>query len=231
MTQKNLAPATGANPLMVQSTRQARRFATVLFFAALVASSLLGQNLQHQPETGKIYASIETDPAFWIGTLPNGAGFDANIDFRLAKHPRFRFGILGYAGKWSGRFGQSLLLSKDFTENNWVTQWNGIGLEAQYQFRFGLKRGGLQPGLRAQWNLFTYTQNKVQKGKANHFVITPQVGFQWFPFKQSGLYILPWAGAQIPVAGTDKINVEGQARATRKMMPVVTAHLGWEFKF
>lgn len=177
------------------------------------------------------FLSIESDPAFWVGTIPNGLGFDANIDVRCKKNPKLRLGILGYSGKWTGELGKTILLTNDFKESNWETQWNGCGMEAQYQFRFGMKRGGLQPGTRLQWNQFNYSQNGIKKGTANHFVVTPQIGFQWFPFKKLGFYVLPWTGVQIPIAGTDKLNINGINNETRKIMPITTAHLGWEFKF
>ena len=202
-----------------------------LVFISITASPVFAQYSKPGKDSTLFFASVETDPAFWAGTLSNGFGFDANIDFRLTKYPHLRFGILGYSGKWSGDLGKSILLTNDFTENNWATQWNGLGIETQRQFRLGLERGGLQPGIRLQWNQFVYTQDNITKGKANHFTITPQVGFQWFPFQKIGLYVLPWAGVQIPVLGTDQISINGEERATRQLMPVVTAHIGWEFKF
>jgi dihydroflavonol-4-reductase len=215
------------------SSKKLNAFKLIILFILLNLSftPIFSQDSKKESDTTKFFISMETDPAFWAGTLPQGLGFDGNLDFRLSKLPQLRFGILGYSGKWGGCFGKSILLSKDFTENNWVTQWNGIGIEAQYQIRFGLKRGGLQPGLRFQWNQFKYNQENSQKGSANHFVITPQVGFQWFPFNRIGLYVLPWAGVQIPLLGTDKIMINGKYRETRKIMPVLTAHIGWEFKF
>lgn len=177
------------------------------------------------------YISIETDPAFWIGTLPNGAGFDANIDVKLKPLPNWRLGVLLYRGAWSGAFGKQLLLNEtDFFETDWNILWSGGGIELQRPFKMNLKRGGLQPGLRLQWNQFIYRQNNIRKGDANHFVLTPQIGFQWFPFKKYGLYLLPWAGIQLPMAGTDKRIINETNRHTRKAMPVVTVHLGWEFK-
>lgn len=219
------------NNKRIDKKQPLNKLVALIVFFLVATTTLFGQNPKSKADSTKVFISIETDPAFWVGTLPNGLGFDANIDFRLAKHPSLRFGILGYSGKWSGEFGKTVLLTKEFTEDNWVTQWNGIGVEAQYQFRFGLQRGGLQPGLRLQWNQFIYDQDNFKKGEANHFVITPQVGFQWFPFKKIGLYVLPWAGVQIPTLGTDKIMIDGAERDTRKIMPVVTAHIGWEFKF
>jgi len=219
------------NKKRIDKKQSLNKFVPLIVFFLLASTTLFGQNLKPKSDSTKVFVSIETDPAFWIGTLPNGLGFDANIDFRIAKLPRFRFGILGYSGKWNDSFGKTILLTKEFTENNWVTQWNGIGIEAQYQFRFGLQRGGLQSGLRLQWNQFIYSQDNSKKGEANHFVITPQVGFQWFPFKKIGFYVLPWAGIQIPTLGSDKIMIDGAERATRKIMPVMTAHIGWEFKF
>ena len=197
----------------------------------LVAFLLFAKNSDAQTttKTAKFYLSVETDPIFWVGTLPNGLGFDANVNFRLQKIPRLRLGVLGYTGKWSGDFGKMVILTKDFRENNWQTQWNGLGIEAQYQFRLGQKRGGLLPGLRIQWNQFLYSQNNLQKGEANHFVLTPQIGFQWFPFKKLGFYILPWVGVQIPTLGTDKILINQELRQTQKLMPIIVAHVGWEF--
>ncbi|KOY84475.1 hypothetical protein AD998_21005 [bacterium 336/3] len=200
----------------------------ILMMSLFSLSATYAQNTEKN--TG-VYLSVETDPAFWIGTLPNGVGFDANINMRLAKFPRLRWGILGYSGRWSGNFGKTILLTNDFEGDDWETQWNGLGIEAQYQFRFGLKRGGLQPGLRIQWNQFLYNQVNQYKGEANHFVLTPQVGFQWFPFKKLGLYLLPWAGVQMPVLGTNKIVINQEEKRTRKLMPVITAHIGWEFQF
>lgn len=215
----------------IDKKQSLNKLAILIVFFTLASTTFFGQNFKPNSDTTKVFVSIESDPAFWAGTLPNGLGFDANVDFRLLKYPRLRFGILGYSGNWSGSFGKSILLTKDFTENNWVTQWNGVGIEAQYQFRLKLKRGGLQSGVRLQWNQFIYNQDNYKKGEANHFVITPQVGFQWFPFKKIGLYVLPWAGVQIPTLGTDNIIIDNAKRATRKIMPVITAHIGWEFKF
>lgn len=175
------------------------------------------------------YLSIESDPAFWAGTLPQGLGIDANINARLGKSHSWRVGLLGYSGKWAGAFGKRVVLSGDFTEPNWVTQWSGLGVELQKQIRWRTTRGGLQPGLRVQWNQFVYLQEGAERGRANHAVVCPQVGYQWFPFSQLGLYLLPWAGLQVPFAGTNKINVRGEDKATRKLMPIVTVHLGWEF--
>lgn len=175
------------------------------------------------------YVSVETDPAFWLSTLPNGGAFDLNLNIRPARYPRLRLGVMGYTGRWSGDLAKSLLLTPDFKEDNWQTQWNGAGLEAQYQFRFGLPRGGLQPGLRLQWNQFVYRQDAQRKADADHLVLTPQVGFQWFPFKKLGLYVLPWAGIQLPVAGTDQVTISQEQRQTQKPIPVLTAHIGWEF--
>lgn len=195
------------------------------------STQLSAQTEQKTTNFTKFSVSIETDPAFWVNTLPNNLGFDANVDVKFRKQPRLRVGILVYAGKWKGDFGKTLLLTDAFIEKDWATQWNGLGIEAQYQFRLGSKRGGLLPGVRTQWNQFIYSQNNLKKGEANHLVITPQVGFQWFVFKKSGFYILPWAGVQIPILGTDKISINGTLRATRKIIPVVTAHIGWEFNF
>lgn len=200
----------------------------VLWVAGL--SPLFAQQPGTYSDSVKVFASIESDPAFWFGTLPNGAGFDANIDFRLARLPKWRFGTLVYSGKWSGSLGKNILLTDDFYENNWLTQWNGIGMEAQHQFRCGLQRGGLQPGVRVQWNQFVYSRENTV-AKANHLVLTPQIGFQWFPFKRVGFYILPWTGIQLPVLGTDKIMINGEERDTRRNMFVATVHIGWEFKF
>lgn len=175
--------------------------------------------------------SVETDPAFWFSVLPNGAGIDGNIDFKFARLPHWRFGILGYSGKWSGEFGRKLLLTEDFTETDWKISWNGIGTEAQYRFNAKQTRGGFIAGGRIQWNQFVYrNQRGSEAGRANHSVITPQVGYQWFPFKKLGLYMLPWAGVQFPIAGSDQIIINSLARNTRKPMVVVTAHIGWEFK-
>ena len=93
----------------------------MIAFLLVASTTLFGQNPKPKVDSSMVLISIETDPAFWIGTLPNGLGFDANIDFRLAKHPSPRFGILGYSGKWSGEFGKAILLTKDFIEDNWGT--------------------------------------------------------------------------------------------------------------
>ncbi|MGV3612305.1 MAG: NAD-dependent epimerase/dehydratase family protein [Fluviicola sp.] len=219
------------NNKRVDKKQSVNKIASLILFFMIASITVFGQRMNPQSDTAKIFVSIETDPAFWVGTLPNGLGFDANVDFRLNKYPRLRFGILGYSGKWSGEFGKAVLLTKDFAEDNWETQWNGLGVEVQYQFRFGLKRGGLQPGLRLQWNQFFYHQSNIMKAEANHFVLTPQIAFQWFPFKKIGLYVLPWVGVQIPTFGTNKLIIDDSERSTRKIMPVITAHIGWEFKF
>ncbi len=200
-------------------------------FFALLSLMVAVKPLQAQSRgrDSVAHLSLETDPAFWWGTLSNGLGFDANIDVKLKKLPQLRLGLLLYSGKWEGTFATSLLLTDDFKTRDWQTNWSGAGVEAQYQFRVGLLRGGLQPGVRLQWNQFVYKADGNLKATANQFAVTPQVGFQWFPFKSCGFYVLPWAGVQIPVAGTSRLLFPDAERQTRKNMVVVTAHLGWEF--
>lgn len=214
------------------SRAESRILPVVIFLSALLSSVVVNaQVAAPTTEPQRRYLSVETDPAFWVGTVGNGPSFDANIDFRWRSLPRLRSGVLLYSGTWSGAFGKSVLLSDDFSGDDWRTQWRGLGIESQYQFRFGARRGGLQPGLRVQWNQFSYQRDGARLGEANHLVLTPQVGFQWFPFPQLGLYLLPWIGMQVPVAGTGRVVMQGASYQTRKLMPVATVHLGWEFSW
>jgi dihydroflavonol-4-reductase len=175
------------------------------------------------------YLSIETAPPYWVLTLGNGFAFSGCISYKLKQNPKIRFGILGYSGRWKDRV-RDFLLTDDFKSDNWEAQWNGIAFESHYIFNLGLKRGGLLTGLRTQWNNITYFQNGQEKGTANHIMLTPQVGFQWFPIKNSGLYFLPWAGYMTDLLGTDKINVDGVETNTRKNNTIITFQVGWEFK-
>lgn len=169
--------------------------------------------------------SVETDPVFWVATTPNGPGIDLNVDLRLRAVPRLRFGVLGYSGTWRGAFARLVILTDDFAGDAWQVQWNGAGVEAQYQL--GRSRGGLLPGLRLQWNQFRYSRDG-ERGQADHLVLTPQLGFQWFPSPSRGFYLLPWAGVQVPVAGTGHITTSDGPAETRRIMPIITAHVGWE---
>lgn len=173
--------------------------------------------------------SVETDPVFWVGTVPNGVAADFNVDLTVAAVPGLRVGLLGWSGRWAGDFGRAAVLPAAFSEPDWAVRWSGAGVEAQYQFRLGLARGGLSPGLRVQWNHFGFDRGGPVLATANHFVVTPQLGFQWFPFKALGLYVLPWAGVQLPVAGTDQLSTPEGERSTRRILPVITAHVGWAF--
>ncbi|MCU0696979.1 MAG: hypothetical protein MUC96_10650 [Myxococcaceae bacterium] len=190
---------------------------TVLIVALLAASPGASWTL-----------SVETDPVFWVGTVPNGPAVDLNVDVTLAAVPGLRVGVLGWSGRWSGDFGRAAVLPSAFSEPEWAVRWSGLGVEAQYQFRLGLERGGLGPGVRLQWSRFAFDRGAVE-AVADHFVITPQVGFQWFPFRALGLYLLPWAGVQLPVAGTGTVMTTEGARDTRRILLVVTAHVGWAF--
>jgi dihydroflavonol-4-reductase len=67
------------------------------------------------------------------------------------------------------------------------------------------------------------------KAEANHVVVTPQLGFQWFPVRTRGLSLLPWAGVQLPVAGTREVETPEGRRDSRRVMAVITAHVGWAF--
>jgi dihydroflavonol-4-reductase len=42
----------------------------------LFSTHLSAQTEQKTTDSTKISVSIETDPAFWVSTLPNGLGFD-----------------------------------------------------------------------------------------------------------------------------------------------------------
>lgn len=209
--------------------RRFRYFSFSIFFILITAVTQL--RAQSRDIDSMTHVSIETDPAFWWGTISNGLGVDANLDVKLRKMPRVRLGLLVYSGKWEGTFAKSLLLTDDFATGDWQTTWSGAGVEAQYQFRLGLTRGGLQPGLRLQWNQFVYNAGGNLHATANQFAVTPQVGFQWFPFKSYGFYVLPWAGIQLPVSGTSRLSFPDAERQTRKNLIVVTAHLGWEFSW
>jgi dihydroflavonol-4-reductase len=172
-------------------------------------------------------ASVETDPIFYVAALPNGPAFDLNVDFRVRALPHLRFGLLGWSGRWSGRFSE-MLLTEDFVEDDWIVHWSGVGAEAQYQISLGFARGGLLLGTRFQWNNFRYDRD-TGAAAANHLAMTPQVGFQWFPFRDAGFYLLPWAGAQIPIVGTRRVALAEPSRDTRKTVPIATVHIGWEF--
>lgn len=196
----------------------------------LLVFAMLAQLDQHQLDAARGFTlSIETDPVFWVGTLPNGAGVDANVDLTLAAVPGLRVGVLGYSGRWAGPFGRAVIVPPAFFEPDWSTRWSGAGVEAQYQLHFGLGRGGLGVGLRLQWNHFDFDRGRGLEAVANHFVVTPQVGFQWYPFRALGLYVLPWAGVQLPVAGTSSVQTAEGPRETRRVLPVFTAHVGWAF--
>jgi dihydroflavonol-4-reductase len=173
--------------------------------------------------------SLETDPVFWVGTLPNGPGLDGNLDVTVRALPGWRLGVLGWAGTWSGALAHTVVLPSDFVAPDWAVRWNGAGIEGQYQWRLGLARGGLGVGLRVQWNQFQYLRSGALEAQADHLVVTPQVGFQWFPFEQLGLYLLPWAGVQLPIAGTTTVSTSEGPHQSRRVLPVVTAHLGWAF--
>jgi dihydroflavonol-4-reductase len=173
--------------------------------------------------------SIETDPVFWVGTVANGPAADFNVDFTFAAVPGLRVGALGWSGRWSGGFAQAAVMPAGFPEDDWSVRWSGAGVEAQYQLHLGLARGGLTPGLRVQWNQFRFDRGADVLAEANHLVITPQSGFQWFPFRAIGLYVLPWIGVQLPLAGTDTVITDEGERSTRRVLPVVTAHVGWAF--
>lgn len=203
----------------------------LIFFGMNLSNKTYSQTNQQKQRTNKLYSSIETDPLIWKGLVNNATRFESRMIFRLTKFPRLRFGIIGYAGKWNSKFGRDLLLTKDFPESNWEVNQNGAGAETQYRIGFGAERGGFLPGVRVQWNQFKYRQNKIIKGEANHLALTPQLGYQWFPFSKAGFYLLPWTGLQIPVAGTDKIIIDGVRRDTRKIIPWATVLVGWELKF
>ncbi|MGM9508956.1 hypothetical protein ACS5NO_14565 [Larkinella sp. GY13] len=67
----------------------------------------------------RTHISVESDPAFWVGTVGNGPASDANLNFRLASAPRWRFGLLRYTGTWTGSYARTLLLTPDFPKANW----------------------------------------------------------------------------------------------------------------
>lgn len=178
-------------------------------------------------EKGRI--SIETAPPYWLLTLRNGFAFSGCVSYKLKQNPRIRLGILGYTGRWKEQVDR-FLLTKDFTGDQWEAQWDGLALETHYQFPLGLTRGGLLAGLRTQWNHITYYEAGKEKARADHLMMTPQLGFQWFLHKKAGLYLLPWVGYMADVAGSDKVNIDGMKVNTRKRNAIVTFQIGWEFK-
>ncbi|MGZ3749761.1 MAG: NAD-dependent epimerase/dehydratase family protein [Mucilaginibacter sp.] len=68
--------------------------ALIMLFITSSTTSL-AQTTLSQKDTPKVFVSVESDPVFWVGTLPYGFASDGNIDFKLAKIPGLRFGYLG----------------------------------------------------------------------------------------------------------------------------------------
>lgn len=171
--------------------------------------------------------SVETDPAFWVGAAANGPAIDLNVDFTARAAPGLRFGAFGWSGRWDGPLARAVILPSAFAEQDWAVRWSGIGAEVQFQHRIG--RSELGPGMRVQWSHFRFDRGGMAEATADHAVWTPQFVFQWFPVPGWGLYLLPWAGVQVPVAGTREVQTAEGRRDTRRLLPVVTAHVGWSF--
>lgn len=68
------------NNKRIDKKESSSKFALLIALFLIASTTLFGQNLKPNSDSVKVFVSIETDPAFWVGTLPNGLGFDANID-------------------------------------------------------------------------------------------------------------------------------------------------------
>jgi dihydroflavonol-4-reductase len=71
----------------IEKKQSIKKIVTLLCFFFMASVTVFRQNAKNKLDSTKVFISIETDPAFWVRTLPNGLGFDANINLRLAKYP------------------------------------------------------------------------------------------------------------------------------------------------
>lgn len=173
-------------------------------------------------------ASIETDPLFYLGTKNTNGIYDFNIDFKTDRLKQLRFGFFAWNAEMNQQMIDYLLVNSLKLRAQNLT-WTGYGIEMHYLTQS--QGNSYIFGLRIQNNNYELTTSVEQKLKFYHSVVTPQVGYQYFLSNSpSGFYLLPWVGAQIPISGDDKIILnDNNSFETRKILPVITVHIGYEY--
>lgn len=173
--------------------------------------------------------SIETDPLFFVGSKNSQNIYDLNVDFKFDSLKSYRLGIFAWSGNMNSSLSDLLLpdsLATQITDLNWT----GYGFEFHYMQNPDSSSGSLLYGIRLQNNSYKLKKSELEL-RYEHQVITPQIGYQYFlSNKTNGLYLLPWAGAQIPVSGDNQItDFNGLKTESKKVLPILTVHIGYEF--
>lgn len=172
--------------------------------------------------------SIETDPLFFIGSKNSNNLYDLNVDFKFERVQSYRFGLFLWSGELNSQLSE-LLLPKSFADQATGLTWKGYGFEIQY-LQNPNSKGSFLYGIRLQKNSYSII-NSTQEIQYEHQVLTPQIGYQYFfSNKSEGFYLLPWVGAQIPIAGDNQVNdFTGTQTESRKLLPILTIHIGYSF--
>jgi len=173
--------------------------------------------------------SIETDPLFFVGSKNSQSIYDLNVDFKFDSLKSYRLGIFAWSGNMNSSLSDLLLpdsLATQITDLNWT----GYGFEFHYMQNPDSSSGSLLYGIRLQNNSYKLKKSELEL-RYEHQVITPQIGYQYFlSNKTNGFYLLPWAGAQIPVSGDNQItDFNGLKTESKKVLPILTVHIGYEF--
>jgi hypothetical protein len=174
---------------------------------------------------------VETDP------IPFALkGFDVHFGFMPSKSEHFSFGLSIMAGLEYPD--QILEINEKNKGQGWSLKVNqGMGLWANYYFN--KKHEGWYAGLQLFTQELKLTNSNFpnQTDLTNTVLVSTQVGYVWFPFKNY-FYLKPWAGIgyHTPVDGTfepDKVDPEmeigNQKFYLDKFMPFATVHLGYVF--
>ncbi|MEL6659656.1 MAG: hypothetical protein AAFR36_24550 [Bacteroidota bacterium] len=89
-------------------------------------------------------------------------------------------------------------------------------------------REGLYFGL---VNLFF--QNEISRNTASRSIVThniiPRMGFRWYPFKKTNLYLNPFFGLRYEYSWQKSSTVDGTNHSTAGLQPFGTLHLGYHF--
>jgi hypothetical protein len=171
--------------------------------------------------TARWRPSIEIDPRIVIDWALGGREYSIHV---LLKPPRsrWRFGADNYGGDVPPP-----LLTGD--AKGWTVRGAAWGVQAQWfpwERVRGLFVGSFVVAHRWQYRI---GQAQAETWRAG---ITPEIGYQWLPFGDGGVYVTPWIGATLDVRAAGSPGTSAglvYPESGFEMTPILTLHIGYEF--
>ncbi len=155
------------------------------------------------------------------GLLPFG-GIGGAIGYKPACNHQIKFG-LGAFTITLPQFGLG-----EEADKGWTVKDNTVFTEFAYYFRN--KPGGFYSSIFALYQQRSLSNtNEVGTSKVQQYMLALQLGYQWIPFENLGLYITPDFTLSVRVGATGESKLGNSTFHKSAVLPLPGVNIGWEF--